>query len=332
MKEAGFYEVKNGKIRCLLCPHFCIIGEGKRGVCGVRVHRDGKLWTEVYGKIIAAHLDPVEKKPLFHFFPGTRTFSIATPGCNFQCPFCQNWEISQVVDGIDKIDYVYPEEVVTAALKTGAHSISYTYTEPTIFFEFAMDTGIIARKKGLKNIFVTNGYISQDALSACSDFLDAANVDLKSFREDFYKKLCKGRLSPVLDAIKWMKSKGIWVEITTLLIPGENDDPSELRDIARFIVEIGDTTPWHISRFHPDYKFLSHPLTPSESLFRAYEIGKEEGLKFVYVGNLPGTDKENTYCPSCGKIVIGRWGFTITEKNIKEGKCIYCGQKIDGAF
>lgn len=332
MKEALFYDLQGDKVRCSLCPHFCLLGEAKKGICGVRVNKGGKLWTEVYGRIIAAHLDPVEKKPLFHFLPGTKTFSIATPGCNFQCPFCQNWEISQIVDGIDKIEEVSPEDVVNAGLKTGANSISYTYTEPTIFFEFAMDTGIRARKMGLKNIFVTNGYISTSALSSAESFLDAANVDLKSFREEFYKKMCKGKLYPVLDAIKWMKKHGIWVEITTLLIPNENDDPSELRDITRFIFELGDTTPWHISRFHPDYKFLSlHPTSP-EVLYRAYEIGKSEGLKFVYIGNLPGTDKENTYCPFCGKVVLRRRGFTITEKNMEEERCVYCGQKIDGIF
>lgn len=334
MKEAGFYEkIDDNKVRCVLCPHLCIISDGKKGVCGVRENRDGRLYSLVYGRIIAAHVDPVEKKPLFHFQPGSRTFSIATPGCNFKCSFCQNWQISQITEEIERTEEVSPEEVVRGAIRTGSSSISYTYTEPTIFFEFARDTGKIAREKGLKNIFVTNGYITKEGLEASLEFLDAANVDLKSFRDEFYKKFCRGKLSPVLDAIKWMKEKGIWIELTTLIIPGENDGEGELRDIAVFIKkELGDSVPWHVSRFHPDYKLLSHESTPPSTLFKAYEIGKKEGLKYVYVGNLPGSKGENTYCPSCGKIVIGRWGFTITEYRIKEERCQHCGQKIDGIF
>lgn len=332
MKEALFYKKENESIKCYLCPHHCTIKNGKRGVCGVRENINGQLISLSYGKVIAAHVDPIEKKPLFHFLPGTKSFSIATPGCNFQCPYCQNWSISQIVDEmLNKAEDIIPEDIVRYAERTASASISYTYTEPTIFFEFAMDIGSLAIRKGLKNVFVTNGFITEEGLKEAKNFLHAVNVDLKSFRESFYKKLCKGKLQSVLDALKWMKSNGIWVEVTTLIIPDENDSEEELKDIARFIKkELGSETPWHITRFHPDYKMIYKTATPSEKIERARTIGLEEGLKYVYTGNLPGHPGENTYCPSCGKIVIKRTGFTLERINIKDGKCKSCGEKIDG--
>lgn len=334
MKEALFYRRENGNIRCYLCPHNCLIKEGKRGVCNVRENIEGRLISLSYGKIIAAHVDPVEKKPLFHFMPGTRTFSIATPGCNFQCPYCQNWSISQIVEEmLERAEDVLPEDIVMYAERTNSASISYTYTEPTIFFEFAMDTGLLAVKKGIKNVFVTNGFITEDALKEAKKFLHAANVDLKSFRESFYKRFCKGKLQPVLDALKWMKSNNIWVEVTTLVIPEENDSEDELREIARFIRdELGRETPWHITRFHPDYRMLDKPTTPSHKLERGREIGLEEGLKYVYTGNLPGHPGENTYCPSCKRVVIKRYGFSVEALNLKNGRCTFCGEEIEGIW
>lgn len=322
------------RVKCELCPHQCVIGPDKFGLCGVRQNREGRLITHVYGQVIAAHIDPIEKKPLFHFLPGSRAFSIATIGCNFQCPFCQNWQISQASKGGSPAipgDKFSPEEVVTATIRSASRSISYTYTEPTIFFEYAYDTARLASQQGIKNNFVTNGYITAEALQEIFPYLDAANVDLKSFREEFYKKFCKARLQPVLETISRMKKLGIWVEVTTLVIPGENDNQEELRDIARFLVGIDPNIPWHISRFHPDYKFTAREATPLKTLLQAYQIGREEGLRYVYLGNVPGKG-EDTYCPSCKRVVIRRFGFFNVEIHLEGSRCSYCGQTIAGVF
>ncbi len=285
-----FYKQENNKkVQCYLCPHRCKIAKSKFGICGVRQNINGKLYTHVYGKVIASHVDPIEKKPLFHFLPGTKSYSIATPGCNFKCSFCQNWQISQYrsnqgfqYEGLE----MTPKEIVNAAKQNNCQSIAYTYTEPTIFFEYAYDTAKLAKKQNLNNIFVTNGYITKEAIETIAPYLDATNIDLKSYRDDFYKKICKAKLQPVLNAIKTMHEKKIWIEITTLVVPDQNDSKQELNDITKFIAEIDKNIPWHITRFHPDYKFTDIEPTPIETLKIAKEIGKKHGLKHVHLGNV----------------------------------------------
>ncbi len=333
--EALLYAKENdGYVRCGLCANRCRIAPGARGICGVRENQAGTLVSINYGKIIAEHVDPVEKKPLFHVLPGTRTFSIATVGCNFRCTFCQNSDISQMprergeIAGREET----PAQIVDRAIQTGSKSISYTYTEPTIFFEFALDTARLAVDRGLKNIFVTNGFMTPEMLKMLFPYLHAANVDLKSFRDDFYIRQCGGRLQPVLDSLRAMKELGIWVEATTLLIPGLNDSEEELTDIASFIASLGTETPWHVSRFHPQYLMTDRPATPSSSIHRAVETGKSAGIKHVYSGNLPGDKGENTYCSGCGKLLIGRYGFSIEKLDLRGGACPYCKTPLEGIF
>jgi pyruvate formate lyase activating enzyme len=326
--------LEEGKVECFLCAHRCHVAPAKVGVCGVRENRQGKLVTHVYGDVIAAHIDPIEKKPLYHFLPGTASFSIATVGCNFRCPFCQNWHISQAGKkdkGFGGGQALSPEEIVQAAKKRGCQSISYTYTEPTIFFEYAFDTAKLARGAGLANVFVTNGYMTAEALRLIQPYLDAANVDLKAFQDETYKKVCGARLGPVLDSIRLMRELGIWIEVTTLVVPGMNDGDEELAAIARFIASVSPEIPWHISRFHPDYKYTQTPATPIETLRKAAALAREAGLKFIYIGNVGG-ESEATVCPRCGKILIRRSGFSVEENRIKAGQCPSCGSPIAGVF
>ncbi len=335
IKEAMLYRsLDEGKVECFLCAHRCQIQPLKFGVCGVRENREGKLYTHVYGEVIAAHIDPIEKKPLYHFLPGTTSFSIATVGCNFRCPFCQNWQISQVKKK-DKTTagegQLSPENIVKEARRQRCRSISYTYTEPTIFFEYAYDTAKLARSAGLANVFVTNGYMTADALKTIQPYLDAANVDLKAFRDETYKKICGARLEPVLESIRLMKELKVWVEVTTLVVPGMNDGEEELRSIARFIAGVSPEIPWHVSRFHPDYKFTQTGATPIETLRKAYSLGKEEGLEYVYVGNVWG-ESEDTVCSQCGQPLLRRSGFSIEENKLKDGKCPFCGNPVAGIF
>ncbi len=336
MKEALLYEKSgNNLVHCFLCAHQCRIAEGKFGFCGVRQNIGGTLYSHVYGRPIARHVDPVEKKPLYHFLPGSSSFSIATIGCNFHCGFCQNWEISQNTarDGgkTENLLQVTPEEIVNAALKNNCRSIAYTYTEPTIFFEYALDIAKLAKAKGLANIFVTNGYMTKEALAMIKPYLDAANVDLKFFTDAAYKKICSGSLQPVLDSIKLMRTLGIWVEVTTLVIPGENDSPQELKGIASFLASVDKNMPWHVSRFHPDYNFAKYPATPPETLQQAYNIGKQAGLKFIYIGNVLGRGND-TFCPACKKTLIKREIFEVLEYNITNGKCAFCQGRVAGVF
>lgn len=333
MREAMFYEKQEDNVDCSLCSHRCSIAESKKGICGVRENRDGKLFSLVYGKVVACAVDPIEKKPLFNFLPDSKSYSIATVGCNFRCRNCQNFDIAQlpkernIIVGRD----MSPEQVVSAAKQNNCASIAYTYSEPTIFFEYAYDVAKLASNEGIKNVFVTNGYITKEPLKKITPYLDAANIDLKSFSDEFYRKNCGARLQPVLDAIKLYKKLGIWTEITTLIIPSMNDSEEELHKIAEFIKnEAGPETPWHISRFHPMYKLIDLPRTPVETLRRAREIGLEVGLKYVYEGNVPGEAGENTYCPNCKKPLIRRLGYVIQENKIKNSKCTHCGTKIDG--
>ncbi len=333
MIEAKFYKRLNGRVKCFLCRHECLISEGKRGICGVRENKKGKLYSLVYGKLIAYHVDPIEKKPLFHFLPGTYSYSIATVGCNFSCLHCQNWEISQLPKGTEKIPgkETDPEDVVEEAKLTNCRSISYTYTEPTIFYEFAYDVAKLAHKENIKNVFVTNGYINEEPLKEISKYLDAANIDLKGFSKEFYRKVCGADLDEVLESIKLYKKLGIWIEITTLVIPKYNDKEEELRGIAEFIKnELGEDVPWHVTRFHPDYKLTDVEPTPIETLRRAREIGYEVGLRYVYEGNV--FEGENTYCYNCKELLVERRGFDVLKYNIKDGRCPNCGSKIAGIW
>jgi pyruvate formate lyase activating enzyme len=309
-------------------------------VCLVRENHDGTLYTLVYGIPLSQAVDPVEKKPLFHFHPGSTAFSIATAGCNFRCAFCQNADISQMPRDRGEIlgRQATPEEVVRAAKRYGSRSIAYTYTEPTIFFEYSYDIARLAREVGIASVYVTNGYMTRDMLelfqgltNGHEPWLDAANVDLKAFRDETYKKVCGSRLQPVLDSLKSMKELGVWVEVTTLVVPDMNDSDAELNDIARFIAtELGVETPWHVSRFHPDYQMRDRGPTPATSLRQAYELGREAGLHYVYVGNMPGARLEDTYCPNCNQTVIGRWGFQVRERHVRDGKCAHCDTTIAG--
>lgn len=332
MKEAMFYEKNaDAKVKCHLCAHGCIISSGKRGICSVRENRDGTLYSLVYGKVIAKQIDPIEKKPLFHFYPGSRSFSIATVGCNFRCRHCQNYNISQHVESFHDMpgEEMTPEQVVMEAEVAGCESISYTYTEPTIFMEFAYDCAKLARKKGIKNVFVSNGYTSAEAARAIAPYLDANNIDLKG-DDKFYKEIVGAKLQPVLDTIKLMKELGVWIEITTLIIPTYNDSDDFLKWIAEFIKSVDINIPWHVSQFYPTYRLTDQPRTPIQTLRKAREIGLNAGLQYVYVGNVPKEGGENTYCPSCGQLLIERLGFPIGKIQMKNSQCSKCNALIAG--
>ncbi len=332
MKEAQLYiPTKNRQVRCELCAHGCRIPEGKFGFCGVRQNISGVLYTHNYGKLVAANVDPIQKKPLYHFLPGTFTFSIASAGCNFRCGFCQNWEISQPDPARGWGEEFSPAKVVKLAQEFNCPSISYTYTEPTIYFEFALETARLAKEAGLRNIFVTNGYMSQKAISCLSLYLDAANIDLKFSQEDAYLRVCSARLKPVLAAIELFKAAGVWVEVTTLLIPGENDSQAQLKEMSGFIAKINKDIPWHISRFHADYKFQNYPSTPEASLKLAYDIGTAQGLPYVYAGNFPGWGQD-TLCAKCHKLLIKRDIFDVLESRLEKNKCMFCQAVLPGVF
>jgi len=335
LKEAVLYEsLDDKKVRCNLCNWRCVIKDGDSGHCQVRKNIDGKLHSLNYHKLCSANPDPIEKKPLFHFQPGSRSFSIAAPGCNFQCVFCQNWQISQQVIEEEQINgqKLEPGQIVQFALKADCKSMAYTYTEPTVFMEFAADCGKIAKQKGLANVFVSNGFMTKEAIDFASDWLDGINVDLKSFSEDYYKNLCKAKLKPVLETIDYIANHTkIWMEVTTLVVPGQNDSDSELKQIADFLLNTcGPDTPWHVSRFYPQYKYSDSPPTPASTLQRAYDIAKAAGLRYVYIGNLRSAKAENTYCPKCQHLLIERKGYYITKNEIKNGCCADCGEKIAG--
>jgi pyruvate formate lyase activating enzyme len=346
--EAMLYrKAEEDSCDCFLCSHRCHIKPGKRGVCRVRENRAGTLYTLVYGKLIAAHVDPIEKKPLYHFLPGTSSFSIATVGCNFQCDFCQNWQISQAahstVSGVERLraalstaeraareseiagEFTTPEEVVATAKSHRCPSISYTYTEPTIYFEYAADCARLAKAEGIRNVFVTNGYQTPETIEKMAGLIDAANVDLKAFNDKFYRERCKARLEPVCRAIRLMHEAGIHVEVTTLLIPEFNDDEGELRRLAEFLAGVSVDIPWHVSRYHPDYQFDRAPVTPSETIFHALAMGRKAGLKYLYAGNIAGDDFENTRCPNCKALLIRRAGFSAQAVGLSGSKCKQCG-------
>jgi pyruvate formate lyase activating enzyme len=334
MKEAMLYEIlDNERVRCNLCAHRCLIAKGKVGVCNVRQNRDGQLYSLVYGQLISRHIDPIEKKPLYHFYPGSTAYSIATAGCNFRCQWCQNWEIAQMPRERGRINgyETSARQVMAEVIDSGCRSIAYTYTEPTIFFEYSYDIARLAKQAEVANVYVTNGYMTGEMLDLFDSYLDAANVDLKAFRDETYRHYVGARLQPVLDSLKKMKSLDIWVEVTTLVIPGINDDLTELREIARFIAtELDNGTPWHLSRFYPHYKLADLPPTPVATLEAAQQIGFDEGLKYVYLGNVGG--ETNTKCPQCGRLLVRRHGYWIPENRLVDGACPDCKSRLEGVW
>jgi len=355
LHEARYYESDGERVVCTLCPHRCKLRDGQLGACGVRIAHGDKLFTLVYERVVARHLDPVEKKPLFHFYPGSLAYSISTVGCNLRCSFCQNWDISQwPKDHLPKKfewetddekeslcpklamarelpgEKVSPDRVVEAALASDATSIAYTYTEPTVFYELVFDTAKLAKERGLKNILVSNGFTSEEPLTAWSEVIDAVNVDLKFFSDEKYRKISRCSLQPILDSIRLYRELGVWVEVTTLVIPGVNDSDAELRQIAEYVASVGVEVPWHISQFYPAWRMSDVPVTPHETLTRAAAIGREAGLRYVYEGNVPGGGGESTSCYQCGELLVDRYGFVVRSNRIEDGKCPSCGAAIDG--
>ncbi len=337
MREARLYEKLQGaKVRCFLCAHRCVIADGSGGLCGVRRNQGGILYAATYERVISANPDPIEKKPLYHYKPGTWSMSVATVGCNFTCDFCQNHSISQLLK--DNPGQSIPggqleaSRIVKEARRHGCETISFTYTEPTVFYELAFDTAAEAARLGIDSIFVTNGYMTSEMLDDFRPLLKAANIDLKSFSDSTYRKVCGGSLQPVLDSIIKMHQQGIWIEITTLLIPGLNDSREELMQLASFIAGVDRDIPWHISAFHPDYRMLDRGRTTLESLHSAWRIGQSAGLRYVYTGNIPGSGYESTRCPSCGAVVISRYGFDSHRTGLKGDRCAGCGAQISGVF
>lgn len=325
-----FRPYKENRLTCTLCQHYCKIKEGNTGICGVNKNVGGKIECLVYGYPSAINVDPIEKKPLYHFLPGSKVFSLGTVGCNFRCSFCQNWEISQSHE-IDKGRYFSPDDIVELALENNCKSVAYTYNEPTIFYPYARDIALAAKQAGLKNVFVSNGYESSEVIDDMKGLMDAVNIDLKSFDAKYYKKSLGGNLEKVLANLKHFIANGIWVEVTTLIVPTQNDSEEELNNIASFIAnEMGPNVPWHITAFHPDYKERELPSTPIDALIKAYEIGKKHGLKFIYIGNT--MQETPTLCPSCGEVLIQRDYFRYTSNYLEGSHCPKCKTSIPGVF
>ncbi len=328
MKYSRYKDEKS--IVCLLCKHYCTLKEGKNGICGINYNKEGKLFNKTYAHPSALNIDPIEKKPLYHFLPSSSSLSLGTVGCNFRCPFCQNYTISQTSEVDESITYM-PEDIVALALEHQTQSISYTYNEPTIWYPYAKDIGILAQEKGIKNVFVSSGFESQEVLEDMESWLDAANIDLKSFSHEYYKKVLKTDLDGVLESLRSFAKSGIWLEITTLLIPGINDSQKEITQMAEFISsELGTEIPWHLSAFHPDYKMRDTPHTSLESMLRAQEIAKSYALEYVYLGNIQ-TDTA-TYCPKCNNELINRRGFHAKITGMHNGRCKKCNEKIVGVW
>jgi pyruvate formate lyase activating enzyme len=330
IKEGVLFDsLADNKVKCNVCSHRCTIAEGKLGVCRTRQNKNGKIYTLIYNTVSSEAVDPIEKKPLYHFLPGTLSYSLGTIGCNFRCMHCQNWNISQAALDESFTMEITPEEAIKRALATGCKSIAWTYNEPAIWHEYTYDSAVLAKKAGLKTVYVTNGYITPEALRRMAPYLDAYRVDIKSFSDDFYRKICGARLAPVLESTKLAKELGMHVETITLIIPTKNDSPQELTQIVKWVHDnLGVDTPMHFTRFHPMYKMDDLSSTPVETLEMAYDIAKKEGMRFVYTGNVPGHKYENTYCPKCNALLIERRDFSVSAMRIKDGKCPECGERI----
>jgi len=339
MRKAAYLAkpLSDGAVQCRVCEHFCAIKSGQAGKCGVRRNYDGTLYLVVYGKAVAINVDPIEKKPLFHFLPRGDVLSIGTFGCNFRCSFCQNWEMAQKRDFDEEQDYLGqdapPEALVNTCRQRGILMIAYTYNEPTVFFEYTYDTARLAHEQGIKNVYVSDGFMSRAALDMLAPYLDGINVDLKAFSEEFYREVCGARLEPVKRNIAYIaRETDIWIEVTTLLIPDLNDGDDELRAMAAWLAEVDAEMPWHVTAFRPAYKMLDRPPTSPRGLARAYEIGKEAGLHYVYVGNVRDADRESTFCPQCGQLLIHRCGYAVREVWPERGLCPRCGHVIPGVW
>ncbi|HID95427.1 MAG TPA: AmmeMemoRadiSam system radical SAM enzyme [Candidatus Latescibacteria bacterium] len=327
-KDLGY-----GMAECQLCPKRCTVADQQRGFCRVRKNLHGKYYTLVHSNPCAAHIDPIEKKPFFHFLPTTLAFSIATAGCNFVCKFCQNWEIAQSPPERTNNVYLPPEKLAQYAKKAGCTSVAYTYSEPVIFYEYMLDASIAAKEAGLKNVMITNGFISPEPMEELCRHLDAVKIDLKAFTEEYYKEICAGQLQPVLDILKLLKKIGIWYEIVYLVVPTLNDTDREFEDVCTWIAgTLGKDVPVHFSRFYPNYMLRNLPMTPVRTLERARAIATKAGLKYVYIGNVPGHEGESTFCPNCKKVLIRRAGYNVTEYNLNKGKCKFCGEIIPGVW
>ena len=333
-KEASWYKkLKNSTVQCALCPRRCVIKDNATGFCGVRQNKAGKLYSLVYGKATAVQIDPVEKKPLYHFLPGSAAFSIGTVGCTLICQHFQNWTTSQAKPGKWHTYDLTPAEIVKKAVEEHCESIAYTYNEPTVFAEYALDTAKLAKKKGIKNIFVTNGFTNPESLKDICKHMDAANVDLKAFDNEFYKKYTGSWMEPILEALKTYQEKKVWLEITNLIIPKLNDDMEKIKQMCAWIKEnLGQDVPLHFSAFYPAYKLEDMPPTSAATLMEARKIAMKIGLHYIYIGNVITTDEENTICPKCKKQLIERSYFNIIQNNIKDGKCPHCGYKIAGVW
>jgi pyruvate formate lyase activating enzyme len=344
MQEASLYDrLDNQNVHCQVCNHFCTIAPGQVGVCGVRQNNQGKLYSLVYSKAVDAHVDPIEKKPLYHFLPGSRALSIGTFGCNFKCDNCLNWRISQIyeykrkVDQYDQINWgknLPPEKIVQLAVNNNCQSIAYTYNEPTVFFEYALKTMKLAHEKGIKNVWVSNGFMSAQVLDKVIPYLDGINVDIKSMEDEFYKKICGGRVKPVLENCRWLAQSDVWLEVTTLIIPNLSDDPAMLKQLAEFIKnKLGKNVPWHLISFSADisWQMKDHPDTQKKAISRAYQIGKKAGLNYIYGGNISGAQMQTTKCPQCEKAVIKRRGYNI-ENNLSGNRCPNCSLQVEGVF
>jgi len=330
--EARLYKKidDKGLVRCFVCARRCYIKDGKPGFCRVRENRNGKLYLLSYGNLTAANIDPIEKKPLFNFWPGSLAYSISSFGCSLTCPWCQNWSISQAGLGETPVTEASPEEVVVSAKRYDCRSIAYTYNEPIIWMEYVVETAKIAKKEGILNVLVTNGYATEESMEEFSPYIDAANVDIKAFHPEFYTKYCKGRIEDVLASTELMVKKGWHVEATYLVIPGLNDSPEEVRRMSKWILEnLGVNAPLHISQFYPMYKMTRLKPTPISTLEKSRKVALEEGLHYVYLGNVPGQEGENTYCPTCNRLLIKRIGFDIVEWNLNDAMaCSTCGSKV----
>ena len=334
LKKALYWvSLGKDKIQCELCPKKCVLSNGQKGFCRARKNINGQLYTLTYGQPVAIHVDPIEKKPLAHVYPGTKSFSIATAGCNLRCKFCQNWEISQLDAEKVKVNFIPPEEIVSLAIKNKCKTIAFTYTEPTIFYEYMLDIAKIAKEKGIDCVMHSAGFTNEEPLRQIAKYLKAANIDLKGFSDKYYSSFCQGSLEPVLNAIKILKEEGVWIEITNLLIPGANDSDEDISKLCQWVKEnLGENTPIHFARFFPMYKLTNLSPTPLSTLIRAYNIAKKNGIKFIYIGNIPQQMGEDTKCPSCDKLLIKRTGYNILENNIKKGECPFCGEKIAGIW